>query len=352
VRISFFSRIYIIIAIVTVLLYISIRISPEIHWIMAFLPLLIPFFIILNICFLIVFCLKRQVLFIVLSAIIVCLGYKFFSRTYQWRIQKKEAKEIKILNYNVRVFNSYRHFRDKKPSKLIEWVSRNEADIKCFQEFYNYPLIDSFNVIPKLKKRNEFYHFKPVSIQRNQYFGIAIFSKYPIVKKGEIDFMNATFNQAIFADIKIKEDTIRVYNVHLQSMSIDEKNLPLPESDNKIDQSKQLFLKIKKGAIFRSTQVKAIVHHMEKCPYKIILAGDLNDTPYSYTYEALSQRLKNAFESKGKGLGFTHNGKLFFLRIDNIFADPSIIVNSFKTRNDIQFTDHYPIEASFSLDKD
>lgn len=334
------------------LLYLSIRISPEVHWIMAFLPLLIPFFIILNTCFLILFCLKRRLLFIVLSAIVLCLGYKFFSRTYQWRIHEKEAKEIKVLNYNVRVFNSYKHFKIKKPYELITWVSRHDADIKCFQEFYNYPQIDSFNTIPKIRKFNKYYHFKPVSVQHNQYFGIAIFSKYPIIKKGEINFKKATFNQAIFADIKINEDTIRVYNVHLQSMSIDENNLPLPESDNKIRQTKQLFLKIKTGAIFRSTQIRAILEHMDKCPYKIILAGDLNDTPYSYTYEALSQRLDNAFEKKGKGLGFTHNGKLFFLRIDNIFADPSLKVNTFKTRNDIEFTDHYPIEAGITLDND
>jgi endonuclease/exonuclease/phosphatase (EEP) superfamily protein YafD len=339
---------YIIVAIITLLLYFAICISPEIHWIMAFLPLLIPFLLILNFIFLIIFCVKRNLVFAIFSLIILTLGYKFLVRTFQW--SKNEAQgEIKVLNYNVRVFNSYMHFRNQHPYQLIEWVSAHDAGIKCFQEFYNYPALDSFNTIPKLRKHTRYYHFKPVSVQRNQYFGISIFSKYPIINKGEIAFENATFNQAIYADIRIGKDTVRVYNLHLQSMSIDENNLPTPDSDNKINRIKQLFLKLKVGAGFRSKQVRAITEHMNNCTYKIILAGDLNDTPFSYTYEALNHKLKNAFEKKGNGFGFTHNGKLFFLRIDNIFADEALKVNSFKTRKDIKYTDHYPVEASFSF---
>ena len=90
---------------------------------------------------------------------------------------------------------------------------------------------------------------------------------------------------------------------------------------------------------------------MNDCPYKIIVCGDLNDTPYSYTYEQISEILLNSFEEKGRGFGFTYNGKLSMLRIDNIFADSELSIKSFKTLNTISYSDHYPLAAKFVFGK-
>jgi endonuclease/exonuclease/phosphatase family metal-dependent hydrolase len=278
-------------------------------------------------------------------------GYKYIARTYQCNFHSEKKGKLKLLSYNVRVFNNYSHYRtpSTQPSKLIKWVSDNDAEIKCFQEFYNAPASDSFNVIPRLRKNTPHYYLEPALIFRDQYFGLAIFSKYPIVKKGEIKFRRRTFNQAIYADIAIKKDTVRVYNIHLQSMSIDESKLPTTESENFWGRAKYLFRKLKKGAILRTDQVQLLVEHMEKSPYKVILAGDLNDTPYSYTYEIIREKFNNSFEEKGQGFGFTYNGKLFFLRIDNVFSDKKIVVNSFKVRRDIIYSDHFPLEVTYTF---
>jgi endonuclease/exonuclease/phosphatase family metal-dependent hydrolase len=106
----------------------------------------------------------------------------------------------------------------------------------------------------------------------------------------------------------------------------------------------------KTGAVKRSKQIEQLIKDIKKSPYKVIIAGDLNDPPYSYTYEKLSKHLKNAFEEKGTGFGFTYNGKLPMLRIDQQFCDKGIKVCSFKTKNKIKFTDHVPIIGTYSLE--
>lgn len=88
--------------------------------------------------------------------------------------------------------------------------------------------------------------------------------------------------------------------------------------------------------------------HLLGSPYPVILAGDFNDLPYSYTYFSLRENLENAFESKGRGFGFTYNKVLFFLRIDNVFFDKALEVLQFKTLREVDYSDHYPISAVFA----
>jgi len=61
--------------------------------------------------------------------------------------------------------------------------------------------------------------------------------------------------------------------------------------------------------------------------------------------------MRNAFEDAGKGFGFTYNKVLFFLRIDNIFYDPSLNIEHFKTHREVDYSDHYPVSATFSWQK-
>jgi endonuclease/exonuclease/phosphatase family metal-dependent hydrolase len=278
-------------------------------------------------------------------------GYKFLTRTYALNFKPYKEGAFQVLNYNVRVFNSYDHLKDEgynSSKKMIKWVSDDEADIKCLQEVYNDGTSKIFNSVNQIKINNPFFYYQPyLTVEKVHTFGLAILSKHKIINKGQIRFQKETFNQAIFADIKYKEDTIRIYNVHLQSMSIDESSLYQDSASS--NSFKVLFRKLKKGALARSLQVKLLLEHMEKCPYKIFISGDFNDTPYSYTYEAFRKNLYNAFEEKGEGFGFTYNGKLFFLRIDNIFSDKSIEVNTFKTYKDITYSDHYPIKGTYTF---
>jgi endonuclease/exonuclease/phosphatase family metal-dependent hydrolase len=174
---------------------------------------------------------------------------------------------------------------------------------------------------------------------------MAIFSKYPILKKGNVQVRDKYSYGAIYADILFQKDTIRVYNIHLKSMSINTE--ALKDTDNLKKNYFDLFRRLKNGFSQRAKQVRLIQESIEKCPYKVILCGDLNDLPYSYTYYKLSQVLENAFEQGGRGFGFTFNSWLFFLRIDNQFFSESIQIKDCETIREIDYSDHFPIKATY-----
>jgi endonuclease/exonuclease/phosphatase family metal-dependent hydrolase len=335
----------------TLALYLTPDISPELYWYTAFLPFLIPAFWLLNLVFIIIWAFKRSwYIFIPLFAIF--FGYKYLERTYSLSFfHERKQEDFKVLSYNVRVFNTYSHLADSgfvSTMKMIRWVTNNNSDIKCFQEFVNYPKDTMLHTIEKIKKNNPYAYCNAFFINPDSFtIGMAIFSKHPIVGSGAIRFREKTNNQAIYADIKIKNDTVRVYNVHLQSMSIDEKDL-IGDNTSKSRYVKVL-LRYKRGAIIRSRQVDRVIDHIESSPYRVIVCGDFNETPYTYSYEKLNDRFYNAFEEGGKGFGFTYNGLLFFLRIDNIFTDKGIYVNDLTVHRGVPYSDHFPIEASLSL---
>lgn len=299
--------------------------------------------------------LKVASIYFIISIII---GYSHLNNSFAFNFSKKlDTEKITVLNYNVRVFNVYEHLRGKNndlPKAQIKWVKEFDADIKCFQEFYNDSKSDIYNTTSILGKKNRYYAYIHATTKNriNAEFGMAIFSKHKIVNKGVIDYFKKSNNDVIFADIKIKKDTIRVYNAHLQSLSIEDGEIESvytekPKRRNDLIRLKNRF---KVGFIERSKQVDILYKHIEACPYPVILCGDFNDLPYSYTYHKIDDLLENAFIDAGMGLGFTHNGKIPFLRIDNQFySDSKFDVYNFNVMRNITFSDHFPLVCDYKL---
>ncbi len=257
-----------------------------------------------------------------------------------------------MLSYNVRLFNVYPQFADETFSttrKIMNFIKNSEADVVCLQEFYNMTSDTLFNTIHRIKKKYPYYYYSTTYTNHaGGTFGMIIFSKYPIKSKGQVVFQEGSNNQTIYADIELPEGTARIYNMHLQSMSIDDTQIAESQFNAKSKtEVMKAFLKYKKGTINRSVQVDKLVSHIKESPYKVIVCGDLNDPPYSYTYEKLDGELDNAFEEKGSGFEFTYNGKIPFLRLDQQFCDPNLDVIYFNTKNEISYTDHFPIMAGY-----
>ncbi|RDC65252.1 endonuclease/exonuclease/phosphatase family protein [Adhaeribacter pallidiroseus] len=265
---------------------------------------------------------------------------------------------LDVLSYNVRIFNTYAHLHDKEYTNsrnMIKWVAENPADVFCLQEFYNEPHSSIYNSVRKIvKKYDKHYFISNTLINRaNGQFGMAIISKYPILNKGTIKFEKLTQNHAMFADLKIKSDTVRVYNFHLQSMSIEEQDIIKTYQEQNIfgKDLQNLVRRLKNGFIKRSYQVNTLYDHLKESPYPVIVCGDLNDVPYSYTYQKLNRKLNNAHTAAGWGIGSTYNGILPLLRIDNQFFSPSLEVSNFTVHRDVTFSDHFPLTATYKISR-
>jgi endonuclease/exonuclease/phosphatase family metal-dependent hydrolase len=341
-------------AVLTLLLYSVPDISPQDFPIGVFLSFLIPVFILLNLLYVVVWLFRSTRWMALLSCLVVLAGYKFIDRSLALGKPTEAGGDFRVLNCNVRIFNVYDHLRDENyhsSKEMIDWVKNFEADVACIQEFYLSETNPIFFTQKEIGKKFPHSYFEPFLNYEKQKFGMAIFSKHPILRKGEIKFRHKSNNQIIFADIQIGKEVVRVYNIHLQSMAINEDDILNSKFD---DESKNkwisILLRYKNGSIQRARQVDELIQHIQNCPHKVVVCGDLNEPPYGYAYEALSDWLDNAFQEAGSGFGFTYNGKLPFLRIDNQFFGNGLKVNNFTIHKEMNYSDHYPISSTYQFD--
>lgn len=273
--------------------------------------------------------LRRQMLW---SVFVLIIAYFHFNATYEFASEGDPAtysNTVKVLSYNVRLFNAYEKETNGSPQETIsELLETEEPDLVFIQEYYR----DSEVEFPNYPYR--LVHFKNNKVQ----LGHAIFSKYPLINRGGFNFQR-TGNNAIYADMVRNEDTIRLYNVHLQSIGIK----PSVEHIQEGDKEK---LRQRLGLAFmkQQTQVEAIIAHKDLSPYPVILGGDLNNTSFSYIYRTLQKGMTDAFEARGGGLGTTFSFDSYPMRIDYIFTSTKMDVLKFETIKKT-FSDHYPITA-------
>ncbi|HSF56085.1 MAG TPA: endonuclease/exonuclease/phosphatase family protein [Algoriphagus sp.] len=331
---------------VSLILYSTVFISPEVFRFVGLLPFLIPISLIVNgFLFAMLALAWRRLAFFPLAALLI--GYKFILITIQIHPKTEDAEGLKILTYNTHSFFYRKEKSDALDPNVFTWLAEHPADIKVFQEFYQDNTSSTRNAIKFLRNEGEYeyvFHVVDGNPQKRAQ-GMAIFSRYPIVNDGVI-FDNQVTNGAIFADIQVGDDTLRIYNTHLESMAIETGAL------NDYDKAKQVYRqtlgKLHRGSLARAQQLAILYEHLSNSPHPVILVGDLNEVPYSYVYFKLSEKLDNAFEKAGRGFEFTYNRILFFLRIDHIFADPSLKPVHFNTHREVDYSDHYPVTATFT----
>ena len=238
------------------------------------------------------------------------------------------------MNYNVRLFNLYKWIdEDSVETKIVDFIKTESPEILSIQEYHPHKNVD----LSFFK-----YKFEKLSGKKTKY-GQAIFSQFPIVNSGSIEFPD-TGNNAIFADVLKGTDTIRIYNIHLESLRIDTKVESL-----KKENSERLFNRV--GTTFKMQQFQAelFLMHKKQCNYKMIICGDFNNTAFSYVYRKIKGDLNDAFIESGNGFGRTYDFKFFPIRIDFILTDAAFSVNGFKAYND-HYSDHYPIMTTLSLE--
>ena len=329
----------------TLVAYLSVHVSPATFWLAGFFSLAIPFLLIANLLLLLFFVMKRrwQAVF-PLAALLV--GYPYIEVSVAWRTPPESTSAtFSVLSYNVRVFNIYAQQQRDTPRPTVAWLTQEDADVKCLQEFYNDDASAVLNATQQLQEQGTYYSYvNPSLINRiGAQFGLAIFSRFPILDQGEVGPPEDSLQYAIFADVETPTGPVRIYNVHLRSMSIDENALGNQGAYPSIAR------KLKNGFTTRAYQVEALLAHVQTSPYPVVVCGDLNDVPYSYTYFSLRDRLMNTFEEAGRGFGFSFNGKLFFLRIDNQFFSKDLQAHRFATYREVNFSDHFPVRAEYSF---
>ncbi|HUM52379.1 MAG TPA: endonuclease/exonuclease/phosphatase family protein, partial [Chitinophagales bacterium] len=356
---SFTTRSVNIVAVAMLLISLSASyIHPTKFFLLPFLGMCLPALLLLNLFFAIVWVLRKRVFAMVsVIAIAACMPqvFRLVATNIGSDDSLKSSEIIKIMSYNVRDFDLYNWSENKNSKqKIFQTIKDKNADVVCFQEFYN-DTSKSFNTVKQLQDIGyKYYYFTKELVLRNtDEWGIALFSKRPIVDSGTIMKQNFTTGygkkpfKGIYCDIKFDDTIIRFVNVHLQSIYFgteDYETIEQFKETQDLDErgAKNIFVKLRKAFERRAKQADELKAFLNKQTKPIILCGDFNDLPNSYVANLISKNMKDAFLETSFGIGHSYNGKIPFLRIDYILTSPSFEIQKFEIVNN-KISDHFPV---------
>jgi len=291
-----------------------------------------------------------------LSLIVILLGFNNLKNYIQINGKNSSKKGIVICSYNVRNFAGKTYgekSREKNAVSIYSYLKKKNPDIICLQETNTSTMNKVFqpSLVNSKELGSEIYSTK-LEINGDP----VIYSKFPVINEKKIHF-KGTRNMISYADIAMNEDTVRIFNCHLQSYRLTNSDISefndFPFEDNKKDIKEILFFnnKLEQAFVRRAEHADSLKAYIKKCPYPVIVCGDFNDTPVSYVYHTISKELKDTFVESGSGISNTYLGDLPSFRIDYIFHSKEFSGYNF-SRDKVNYSDHYPISCKLIRKKD
>jgi endonuclease/exonuclease/phosphatase family metal-dependent hydrolase len=342
----------IIFATALVISYLAVHINPEYFALPALFGLAYPYLLLVNIIFAITWGALLRYEFLI-SVIVIAAGYTHLSNYI--KIGKPEGNKegtFKVMSYNLRLFNNFESHDVGSEKKVLAFLTNQQPDILFLQEFYvNGNPAEKDQAIKTALGGKYYSHMKVIGSGKNRFYGIATYSKFPIVRKGEIIHPSSS-SLSIFTDIVIQKDTFRLFNNHLQSFRlkrmessfIDE--MTAQYDKEAIGEMKNISVSLLKGFVRRAQQAQRVKAQVNHSQYPVIVAGDFNDTPVSYSYRKIRKGLNDSFVNSGYGAGFTYKGNYPANRIDYILYDNALESRRFEIIK-VRYSDHYPVIAYF-----
>ncbi len=331
--------------------YLAVHINPEDFALPAFFGLAYPYLLLINIIIAVIWAVNLK-LEALISIIVIAIGFNHLSNYIKfWKPKNDKEATIKVMSYNLRLFNYFENQKDADTEKkVLSFIKEQQPQILCLQEFFiNGNSIQKDQEIKRALGEKYYSHIKLLGKGKNKYYGIATYSKYPIINKGEIIHPGSA-SLSIYTDILVAKDTFRVFNSHLQSFRLQQmersflEELYASEDNQTMNDIRNISVSLKEGFIRRALQAQVVKDYINRSPYHVIVIGDFNDTPVSYSYRKIRKGLNDAFVTSGYGAGFTYRGNYPPNRIDYILYDNSLVSTNFEILK-AKYSDHYPIVA-------
>lgn len=275
---------------------------------------------------------------------ILILNSSFILSMFQIRMSKQappqNALTIKLITYNVDNFNT--DSKNKLPD-ISEWLKRENPDIVCLQEC---PLMPPLS-LEKVAKAIPFLPHYCSTRDAYKGAGLAIFSKYPIIRYQPFLYPDSQ-NKSLLAVLSINGDSVRVFNNHLQTTSVNAVKPRLYQARAKGNSQEgteaafQMAFKMKQNFVLRANQADEVGHIIHSGTTPTLVCGDFNDTPASYAYHRIKGELTDGFRECGTGFGYTFRQLKRIFRIDYIFYSLDFKGIQYDSPN-LPFSDHNPV---------
>lgn len=317
-------------------------ISPDVLWPPTLIALLLPVLLALLLLFVLIIVWKKRWRVLVFPGLVLLLSLSVAGRVFSFGASAAPfASDDAILVVST---NNVRGFRDdgnivQEEERIVSFVQGMNADVLLLQEATpRRSAGSSFSGAIKTTGKYEGY-------DQTRSHTIATYAS----SLHNVDAVFKGYNGYIVSDVKTRLGTIRFINAHLQSNRISGLASQIGKDtdvEQELDRAESMFRRYGKTARKRAAQAEGIRRVIEESPHPVILAGDFNDVPSSYTYQRLlTPRLRDAWVAAGFGLGTTFTGPLPGLRIDFIMVDTSLSVVDIE-RYDTGFSDHLGLRAT------
>lgn len=357
-----------VLSVALLLLYYQPYSNQDYWWWLNLLALGLPLLLILQLAFLVLWLLVKRK-YLVLPFLTMLLAWplmRSFFATNLFDQPSLQQQDLRLATWNVALLHFYQQ-NGKYDPRILSKARALNADVLLLQEFVYSEDQDSPRSLNKLKKKLGFRYavtasdpsfgvYSNASSKAHKYqpFCVALFSNFPILRWEKVkaaDRYNYTF---LWADLKVNTDTIRIVNVHLQSMYFVQRDYEFIENihQKNLDEMKvnggSILRKMRSAYLQRAAQTKNVEALVASSPYPVLLAGDFNDVPNSFTYQVLTQHLEDAFAAKGAGVGRTFTHLAPTLRIDHVLHSASLVPLRSYVANPA-LSDHLPVVADFKL---
>jgi endonuclease/exonuclease/phosphatase family metal-dependent hydrolase len=312
--------------------------------------LFLPVIIVLCL-FLLIFWLAARSFWVLVPIATLFVNYPFIIAVFQvnsgtTEVVQETQQPIKLCTYNVQGI-SYGQ-TELTLRLLADFVRQEGIDILCMQEMDE----KAKTITDSLMASIAGLRFSVTAPGSQPGFALTTHSRYPLLNAVDRRF-EQTGNHALHVDVLFQGDTLRLYNIHLQTTHFNQRKQGLEVEDlvwnlgDKKGKANQLINSLQANTIMRNQQSSTLTTAIQRSPYPVIACGDFNAHPASYPYMLFHNVLEDGFRSSGKGYEYTYRYLGNLLRIDYCFHDKSLKGLSYRS-HELDFSDHKAVVFTLS----
>lgn len=319
-------------------------VPPDVWWPPSVISLLLPGLLLATLLFLLLCLYWKKWKSALLPALILAATIPLLGRLFAFghSVDGSRQDSFNVITANVRNFK-YASWKQVSAEIATQFIKESSPQVLLLQEArsdrFKQPLYGELKVASGLGKRHQ-----PAGKP------IATYAKELTFVKDRFVHPN-TPNGYLISDVMTTIGAIRVINVHLQSNRISGMAGEIGQDSTLAEglgRAESMFRNYGASAAIRAQQANEIRKAVKESPHPVIVGGDFNDVPSSYTYQrVLTPRLRDAWAEAGSGIGTTFTGPLPGLRIDFLLVDTSLSVLDIE-RVETGYSDHRALRAVIS----
>ena len=336
--------------VVMLLVGFSDRIHPADHPLVSTLGMAFPILLVINMAFLLFWLIFKWT-----RAWIPVVGYVFAYVPISIYMPINASTThpddaLKLVSYNVCSFGgNYKY--EQGFEKVRDYLIDEKADIVCLQEDN-----DSWRryCFKQFEERGLAYNDTIVLCHDAMRFNcLGIHTRFPIIRRERIDYPTASNNGSAAWWLQVDGDTLIVVNNHFESCHLNQEDRAQYRQllkgeiarDSVRAESQLLMVKLAEANAKRSEQIETVCDYVDQYlgRYPVIVCGDFNDNPISFSRHMMAKRLRDCFVETGRGIGLSYNQKAFSFRIDHIFCSSDITPYECFVDSKMDASDHYPM---------